>query len=223
MTAKLLSLFLPAVFFLAGCATPPAAVPLPPHRAVVWTSEWTPIFNGRDLSNWTVTDFYARGAVTVQSNQIRMAPGALLTGINWTNGPLPRSGYEISLDAMKTGGSDFFCGRTFPVNDAFCSLIVGGWGGGVVGLSSLNDMDASENETTKQIYFDTGRWYHIRLRVTAAKIQAWIDDDKIIDANIAGRKISLRPGPIEFSKPLGIATYQTGAAIRDIQLRLTPP
>ena len=146
-----------------------------------------------------------------------------MTGINWTNGPLPQSNYEISLDALRSDGSDFFCGLTFPVGDSFCSLILGGWGGAITGLSSLDDLDASENETSRQLFYELGRWYHVRVRVTPAKIEAWLDRDKIVDVNIAGRKVSLRPGPIEFSKPLGLATYQTGAAIKDMQLRLIQP
>jgi hypothetical protein len=102
-------------------------------------------------------------------------------------------------------------------------LILGGWGGAITGLSSLDDLDASENETSKSLFYELGRWYHIRVRVTSAKIEAWLDQDKIIDVNIAGRKVSLRPGPIEFSRPLGLAAYQTGAAMRNIKLRLTQP
>jgi len=195
----------------------------PAGAAPAWSTNGTPLFNGRDLSNWAVTDFVARGPVTVNSNKVTLGAGAIMTGINWTNGPLPQSNYEISLDALRSDGSDFFCGLTFPVGDSFCSLILGGWGGAITGLSSLDDLDASENETSRQLFYELGRWYHVRVRVTPAKIEAWLDRDKIVDVNIAGRKVSLRPGPIEFSKPLGLATYQTGAAIKDMQLRLIQP
>ena len=84
----------------------------------------------------------------------------MLTGVSYTN-ELPRIDYEVSLEAMKIDGSDFFCGLTFPVDNAFCSFIAGGWGGGVVGLSSIDGMDASENETTKYMKFDASRWYPI--------------------------------------------------------------
>jgi hypothetical protein len=70
------------------------------------------------------------------------------------------------------------------------------------------------------MFFDTGHWFHVLLRVTPAKIEAWLDDKKIIDASIAGRKVSLRPGPIYLSEPLGIATYSTTAGAKNIQLRL---
>jgi type 1 glutamine amidotransferase len=144
--------------------------------------------------------------------------GAMLSGVSYTN-DLPRIDYEVSLEAMKVDGSDFFCGLTFPVDNSFCSFIVGGWGGGVVGLSSIDGMDASENETTKYLKFDSGRWYSIRVRVTRKKIETWIDNEKIVDQEITDRKISLRPGDIDLSKPFGVATWQTTAALRDIKVR----
>jgi hypothetical protein len=178
------------------------------------------LFDGKTLANWQVTDFGGQGPVTVQSNQIRLGMGDILTGISWTNGPLPTNDYEISLQAVKLDGSDFFCGLTFPVGKSWCSLILGGWGGGVVGLSSLDGSDASENETTKMLYFEPNHWFLVRLQVRTGKIRAWLDDKKIIDVSTAGRVISLRPGPIYLSKPLGVAAYQTSSAIRDFKLRL---
>src|SRR5436190_18325338 len=120
---------------------------------------------------------------------------------------------------MKVDGGDFFCGLTFPVKDAFCTWIIGGWGGGVVGLSSIDGLDASENETTKYMKFDSRHWYRLRLRVTKEKIEAWIDDEKLVDQSIVDRRISVRPGDIELSKPFGLATWQTTGALRDIKVR----
>jgi hypothetical protein len=108
---------------------------------------------------------------------------------------------------------------TFPVRDSFCSLIVGGWGGTLVGLSNLDGADASENETTQSVSFETGRWYRIRLRVTENKIEAWIEQKKVVNLTTTGRKVSLRFGDIELSKPLGIAAWDTGAALREIKIR----
>jgi len=127
--------------------------------------------------------------------------------------------YEVALDAMRVMGSDFFCGLTVPVGTNCCSLIVGGWGGSLVGISSLDGLDASENETSKFVTFESGRWYRIRLRVTEKKIQAWIDKDKVVDVNTSERRISVRPGDIELSKPMGLACWQTTAAYREIKFR----
>jgi len=197
----------------------PATVQMAP-RINHWSGDWTPLFDGQTLSNWAVTDFAGHGNVSVASGQINIGAGADLSGITWTNGTLPKTDYEISLDAMKVEGGDFFCGLTFPVADSSCSLIIGGWGGAVIGLSSLDGNDASENETTSTKNLETGRWYQVRLRVTPAKIEAWLDKEKIIDVSIVGRKVSLRPGPIDLSEPLGVATYETSAGIRDFKLRI---
>jgi hypothetical protein len=126
--------------------------------------------------------------------------------------------YEISLEAMRVDGGDFFCGLTFPVDKSPCSFIVGGWGGGVVGLSCIDGYDASENATTRYREFKNGQWYRIRVRVTPSKIEAWIDDEKMVDATTTGREISIRP-EVERSRPLGIASWCTTAAVRTIQVR----
>jgi hypothetical protein len=88
----------------------------------------------------------------------------------------------------------------------------------VVGLSSVNGMDASENDTSQSIAFESGRWYNIRIHVTAAKIEAWLDDRQIIDQNLKGNKVETRI-EVEPSQPLGVASWRTKAALRDIRLR----
>jgi len=179
---------------------------------------WQPMFDGKTLTGWRETAFAGRGEVQCQSGLMVMNTGDPFTGINWTN-PFPKMNYEVALDAMRVTGSDFFCGLTVPVSDSFCSLIVGGWGGSLVGISSLDSMDASENETTRFINFEQGRWYRIRLRITQGRIEAWIDKDKIVDVVTTGKKISLRPGDIELSQPFGLACWQTTAALHEIKMR----
>jgi hypothetical protein len=188
-----------------------------------WSTDATPLFDGKTLKNWATTDFAGGLEAHVEKGAIQIESGAELSGITWTNGSLPKNNYEISLEAMKVQGNDFFCGLTFPVRDSFCSLILGGWGGGVVGLSSLDGMDASENETTKSLYFAPDRWYRVRLRVTDKKIEAWLDDELIINVATQDHQVALRFGEIYRSKPLGIAAYQTGSALKNIQLRLVKP
>lgn len=179
---------------------------------------WQSMFDGKTLAGWRETAFAGHGELQCQSGAIVLNMGDPFTGINWTN-DFPALNYEIALDAMRVMGSDFFCGLTVPVGDSFCSLIVGGWGGSLLGISSLDGMDASENETTKFVSIETGRWYRVRLRVTRDRIEAWLDQDKLVDVVTAGRKISLRPGEIEMSKPMGIAAWQTTAALREIKMR----
>lgn len=177
------------------------------------------LFDGKTLAGWESSDFAGRGKVTVENGEIKLGLG-YMTGITRTNtNDLPRMNYEISLDAMRVEGGDFFCGLTFPVGKDPCSLIVGGWGGGVVGLSSIDSEDASQNETTSYLNFKTGQWYHIRVRVEPNRIRAWIDDEKpVVDLDTRDKKLSIRL-EVEASLPLGIATWNTGAALKNIQLK----
>jgi len=179
---------------------------------------WRMLFDGKTLAGWKPTVFGGEGAVSVRDGGILLEAGDPLTGITWAGGEIPRMNYEIALEAMRIQGSDFFCALTFPVADWCCSLILGGWGGSVVGLSSLDGMDASENETSTAVDFAYDRWYRVRLRVTPTAIVAYLDDKKIVDADIKGRSISTRV-EVSLSEPLGIASYMTQAAIRDIKVR----
>ena len=175
-----------------------------------------PLFDGKTLAGWRISDFAGSGPVRVEDGKLILEMGTM-TGVTYTN-PVPTMNYEISVDAMRVDGNDFFCGLTFPVGNDPCSLIVGGWGGGVVGLSSLDGQDASSNETTQYMNFEKERWYKVRLRVVPNKIQAWIDDERIIDVDTTDRKISVRL-EVEESRPLGFATWSTTAALRNIRLR----
>ena len=190
------------------------------------SAEWESLFDGKTLAGWKQSGFDEEGAVRVENpfrdggGAIVIEAGAGLSGITWINGGgLPRMNYEITLEALKLEGSDFFCGLTFPVRDTACTFVVGGWGGTVVGLSNIDHLDASENDTTQGGDFKPNRWYRIRVRVTDGRIEAWIDREKLVDLSTKGRSIGLRFGDIDKSLPLGIATYQVRAAIRDIRLR----
>jgi hypothetical protein len=178
---------------------------------------WNKLFDGHSLQNWRSTRFGGEGNVEVNEGQIILNMGNDLTGINWSD-RFPTVNYEVMLAARRLAGSDFFCGITFPVNESPCSLIIGGWGGTVVGLSSIDDRDASENETGRLMNFELGRWYAVRLRVTESKIEAWIDEKQVVDLTVGRHKISVRP-EVELSRPFGIASWRTKAALRDIKLR----
>jgi hypothetical protein len=185
--------------------------------AVAKEPAWQPLFDGKSLDGWKVANFGGEGEVTVEDGRVLMEMGVTLTGIAYER-EVPKINYEISLEAMRVDGIDFFCGLTFPVHESHCSFIVGGWAGAVVGLSSIDDKDASRNETTKLMKFKTGQWYKIRVRVTETKIEAWIDDQPIVNQVITGHTLSIR-NEVSLSKPLGISAWQTQAALRNIQLR----
>ncbi len=195
------------VSFAAEEATPAAKTP-----------EWKPLFDGKTLKNWKSAEFGGQGEVAVKDGMIVMQQGSEMTGVTWTGGDLPKINYEISLMAQRIDGSDFFCGLTFPVQDDPCSFIVGGWGGGVVGISSLDGLDAASNETSRYESFQKGRWYKIRLRVTEQGLMGWIDEQQVVGVETKGRKISIRH-EVELSRPLGVSCYATVSGLKDIKIR----
>jgi len=183
--------------------------------------EWRSLFDGRALGGWRPTAFGGEGEVEVENGAIRIGMGADMSGITWT-GDVPRQGYELAVDAQRADGSDFFCGLTFPVGEDPCSLIVGGWGGGLVGLSSIDGQDAARNDTTSFHEFKRGTWYAIRVRVTPERIECFIDDKQVVDQPLEGRRISIRE-EVRASVPLGIATYATTALVKNIRWRPVGP
>ena len=179
---------------------------------------WKSLFNGETLANWKSTQFGGEGQVEVEDDMIVMHQGSEMTGITWTGEALPKMNYEVSLQAQRIEGNDFFCGLTFEVNDDPCSLIIGGWGGGVVGISSLNGLDAANNETARYESFDRGEWYTIRLRVTELGMMAWIGDKQVVSVATKGKKISIR-SEVDPSRPFGISCYATRAGLKEIKIR----
>ncbi len=176
----------------------------------------TYLFDGKTLTAWEVTNFGPQGPVYVSNGAIILGMGDGCTGITYKRN-FPVMDYKVSVDAKRVSGNDFFCGITFPVDGSPCTLIVGGWGGAVVGLSCINGRDASENETTRLMSFQRDRWYHVSLKVTADSIIACIDSSRVVSFAIDGRKLSIRP-EVELSKPFGISSWKTTAALKNIRL-----
>jgi len=148
-----------------------AKLPAPPKPDDGWLS----LFNGKDLSGWEETDYAGRGNVKVQNGELHIENGLVITGVTYTNKTvLPKTNYEIEYEAKKLNGTDFFGLLTFPVGDAHASLVTGGWGGAVTGISSINSMDASENNTTVYLKFNKDHWYKFRLSVTPDNLSVWM-------------------------------------------------
>jgi hypothetical protein len=195
--------------------------------------KWESLFDGKTLKGWKAPQFGGDGKVEVKDGAIVMERGDSMTGIAWT-GKVPTMDYELTLEGKRVDGVDFFCTTTFPVGSSHCSFVVGGWGGPVVGLSSLDYYDAADNETTRIKDFKLNQWYRFRIRVTKEKIECWIDKEKMVDLQYVRweddngqkvkkeRKITIRH-ECDLCRPLGVSTWCTTGAVRDIRIRsLTP-
>jgi hypothetical protein len=188
----------------------------PPAEKVATAENATKESSWKDLDirpdgSWVQSRFGGDGKLEIADGVISLGFGDPLTGVRW-EGDFPKIGYEISLEARRTNGFDFFCGLTLPVGDQRCSLILGGWGGSLVGLSSIDGMDAAHNETMLVREFEQNRWYKVRLR-------AWLDDEQIIDFERDGRPLDIR-SEMEQSTPVGIAAFQCQSQIKNVRVRL---
>jgi Domain of Unknown Function (DUF1080) len=185
------------------------------------TSTWKPLFNGKDLTHWESSKFGGDGEVSVENGMIVLTEGGDMTGITY-KGEVPTMNYALEVEAQRLDGVDFFAGVTFPVGETHMTLIPGGWAGGVFGLSSINGMDAADNETTQPRTFKDKQWYKFTIQVTKQRVQVLVDGKLEIDLETKDKTLSTR-GEVESSKPLGIATWRTKAGIRSVQMRpLTP-
>lgn len=175
--------------------------------------------------NWKQADIPESGKVVftpaqhIDQGEIELFPGEPMTGAVFSAAFMPVMRYAIEFEAMRVEGNDFFGTVTFPVNDTHISLVIGGWGGTLVGISSIDDMDASENNTRGNAYFENNRWHKVRIEVRDDDIQAWINDKLFVNVSTRGHQLGLRPGDIEKCVPFGFASYATHARIRKVIVR----
>ncbi len=200
------------VLAVAGCREQPPAAEETKTGKVADDDRWIPM-----TGQWQGVQ---GGAVEEADGVLRLEWGELLTAARW-QGEVPRVPFEVEAEARRIDGVDFFYSVTFPgrTGDEAATLVVGGWGGALVGISSLDGLDASENRSAAVRSFETGRWYRIRLRVTDERIEAWIDGEPVIDVSTESRELSLRPGPIDACLPFGVATWQTTGEVRGMRWR----
>lgn len=179
------------------------------------------VFDGKSMTDWESVDTGGSGAVELVEGEMIINQGESVSGTVYKKAKdLPLQNYEITLEAMRVMGVDFFVGLTFPVNDlkTCLTLVMGGWGGSVTGISSIDNMDASENNTSSYQKYVDNKWYQVKVRVTPKDIHVWVDDKEIINADIEGKKLGVRPGPIESYLPFSFTTYQTTAAIKNVKV-----
>ena len=166
------------LLLLAGCASPPAGQP------------WIELFDGETTRGWTATNFGGEGPVDVVDGALEFDFGSPMTGLTWT-GPPPRGVYDLEVTAARIDGTDFFCGLTFPVDDAHLTLILGGWGGSLCGLSNLDGEDAAHNDSRTLFRFENDRDYRVLLRVRDDRVEVDLDGDLLLRAPITGDRKSV--------------------------------
>lgn len=186
-------------------------------KAAAEKEGWKPLLEEKTLDGWEPTNFGGEGKVAIADHQLTLETGDPLTGVTYKR-VFPTSNFEIELEAQRVDGSDFLCGLTFPVGDKHCSFIAGGWGGGVLGISSVDGFDASENSTTQFMDFKNKQWYRFKVHVDDKMILAFIDDKKVVELEREGHEFSVR-GEVLASRPLGFCAFQSKVQVRNFKWR----
>ncbi|QDV43693.1 hypothetical protein Enr13x_35500 [Stieleria neptunia] len=187
--------------------------------------------------HWKACQFGGEGDVIIKDDVIKLEHGDPLTGVVWTGPfegdaaktganepasdsaqPLPRDNYEVRWECRRNSGYDFLCAFTVPVADQYISLVMGGWGGGITGISSIDGRDASDNETTMFMSYDDKKWYSARLRVETTKITVWVDGKELFSHPRADHEFDIR-FEMDPCTPMGIANFECDSQIRNVQLR----
>lgn len=183
--------------------------------------EWISLFDGVSLEGWQRVEEGGSGGVSVRDGAMVIEMGVMGSGVVYrpaADKEFPKTDYEIEYTALRQLGNDFFAALTFPVGDACCTFVNGGWGGTLLGLSSIDGFDASENNTSSYFGFKNKIWYTFRVRVTERTIQVWLDDEQVVRTFLDGRQVTTR---IEMNlfRPLGFAAWICEGHIRDIRYR----
>lgn len=176
------------------------------------------------MGKWETIQFGGEGTVFLKDGELNLDMGGPLTGVQY-KGDLEDvfgkglDNYTISLMAQRKEGIDMFLGLTFPVGkDGHVSLVLGGWAGAITGISNLDGLNASENSTTKYFGFKDKHWYAVKVRVTPEKIEAWLDDEQIVDEGRADYTEFDTHGAVVDTKPFGLFTYGTWGAYKDFKV-----
>ena len=183
---------------------------------------WISLFDGKTLNGWKVVRYGGNGEPYVRNGAmvIPVATTGPMTGLCWVGDSLPVNNYVIYYEARRVTGRDIFAGLTFPYGETAASLVFGGWGGMVNGLSCIDGYDALENETTQFFSLSNHQWYPVQLRVTADSINATVGAMQIVELATAGKDIHLRDEILNTG--LTLWTYDSTGEIRNLRLKKIP-
>jgi len=180
---------------------------------------WESLFDGKTLTGWKNINRGGQDQPYIRNGVIVLPMGTygIMTGLCWVGDSLPTDNYTVYYEARRVTGSDIFAGLTFPYQDSFASLIFGGWGGIVNGLSSIDGYDASGNETTQLFSFRNNQWLPVTLRVTSDSIRAIVGSEQVVDIATAGKYIHLRSDLLDTGFTLW--TYRSSGEIRNLRIK----
>ncbi len=183
--------------------------------------EWTTLFDGESLGRWRAGVFGDSDELDFEEGGAVLPIGVPLTGITYLD-EAPQGAYSLEVQATKKYGNDFFLGVTFPVRDGHVTLVLGGWGGSLCGLSCIDGEDASTNATQSFRSFPNGKRQTVVIEVTDERVRASVNGDELVDVSLDGHSFSVRP-EVSPSVPLGISSFATCTLLHSVRLQEQGP
>ncbi len=167
---------------------------------------WGEMVWNRSFEEMPPMGLWRRVGNEVAQESIRPDVRLVFGDSNWSN-------YEFSLEAQKIGGQEGFL-VLFRVRDrqGYYWLNLGGWGNTAHAIERGERGQRQRIATAQQSSrIEEGRWYRIRVRCEGRRMQAWLDDQLLIDfednspsAHLNGR--------------VGIGTWMTKARFRNLKV-----
>ena len=188
-----------------------------PHTQAPPLRAWTTLFDGKSLADWRAGVYGDSAELDVTADGVVIPQGVPLSGFTYQLDP-PRGSYRLEVQATRVYGADFFLGITFPVREEHVTLVLGGWGGGLCGLSCIDGEDASSNSTRTHRDFPNGKRQTVVVEVTSDRIRAFTNGELLVDTSIAGKRLALRP-EVTPSMPLGIASFATRTVVHSVRIQ----
>lgn len=181
-------------------------------------TKWIPL-----TGKWKACQFGGDGKIEIKKDLIKIGYGSPISGVVWTGkvgekDGIPRDNYEIECEARRIDGHDFLCALTIPIAKSHISLVMGGWGGGITGISSIDGFDASDNQTTTYDDYENGKWYKARVRVETTRIVVWVNEQMMFEHPREGHSFDIR-FEMDLCTPIGLANYECDSEIRNVRIR----
>lgn len=168
-------------------------------------------------THWESVSLGGEGEVEFDEQGVLMRFGSPLTGVRWLGDALPDS-YEVEVRAARIDGNDFFCGLNLPIGTDSATVVLGGWGGALCGLSCIDGMDASMNATRSFQDFSRGEVHVLRVRVDPQEVYAEVDGAELFRHTRGEGVLSLR-AEVQPVGSFGVTCFQTTARIESVRWR----
>lgn len=207
---------------------PPTAPPGKTVEPPMPAGDWVSLFDGKSLDGWQkVWRFHMpRKYGSGKSGEATLAPakqcvilelGDPISGIHCKT-KMPTTNYEVELEAASADGEKPAFRVVFPLGGTHCTLAVTGGEVSHVGLELVDSKSMADNGTAASVDLDPAKWHRLRLRVTDAKVVAWMNGQQVVEQSREGHDLN-RSVYYRHVQNLGLCARGARPAFRNVRFR----